>query len=172
MNHIRFCRLKYFSDRLSDAPVVMHNPRTFGPYGNIGIAVPGIEIYFPLSPDVVLAYFCPSSLKYIEDEQAHAEKKVSTLFSSRVLSSQGISQFEIHYIDQMRAEIKRSKDYYRLMKQHRVVPMDSQNILFLNSLQVRGSYRFLAAARPNFLFAKRALAERPHWKEGMRVKVN
>lgn len=157
---------------ISDALVVMHNPRTFGPYGNIGIAVPGIEIYLPLSPDVVLAYFCPSTLNHIENEQAQAEKKVSAFFASRMLSSQGISQFEIRHCHEMRTEIKRSKDYYRLMTENRIVPMDSQNILFLNSLQVRSSYRFLAAARSDFSFAKKALSERPHWKEGVRVKVH
>jgi hypothetical protein len=72
----------------------------------------------------------------------------------------------------MRAEIRRSKDYYRLLKQHRVVPIDSGNILFLNSLQVRDSHRFVAAARSNFSFVKKALSERPHWKEGVRIKVN
>jgi hypothetical protein len=68
---------------ISDNPVVMHNPRTFGPYGNIGIAVPGIEIYFPLSPEVVLAYFCPSSMKHVEEEQAQAEKEASTFFTTQ-----------------------------------------------------------------------------------------
>lgn len=157
---------------ISDNPVVMHNPRTFGPYGNIGIAVPGIEIYFPLSPEVVLAYFCPSSMKHVEEEQAQAEKEASTFFTTRVLSPKGISRSEIHHLDQMRAEIRRSKDYYRLLKQHRVVPIDSGNILFLNSLQVRDSHRFVAAARSNFSFVKKALSERPHWKEGVRIKVN
>src|SRR5437867_1963888 len=34
---------------LGDNPVCLHNARTFGPYGNLGLAVPGIEIYLPLS---------------------------------------------------------------------------------------------------------------------------
>ena len=156
---------------ISDNPVVMHNARTFGPYGNIGLAVPGIEIYFPLSPDVVIAYHCPSSMKQVEEEQQNAEIQASTFFAMRTLSNTGISQADIRHLEQMRAEIKRSKDYYRLMKEYRVVPMDAQNVLFLNSLQVRPSYRFVAAARSNFSFAKKALSERPHWKEGLRVKV-
>lgn len=166
---VRNCRDDLY---ISDSPVVMHNPRTFGPYGNIGIAVPGIEIYFPLSPDVVLGYFCPSSLRRIEEEQVQAEKRVSTFFGTRVLSPEGISRLEIHHLDQMRAEIRRSKDYYHLLKQSRLVPIDSEGVLFLNSLQVGTSYRFVAAARSNFSFVKKALSERPHWKEGRRIKVN
>lgn len=156
---------------ISDDPVVMHNAKTFGPYGNIGLAVPGVEIYFPLSPDVVLAYLCPTSMKEIEKEHAESEKRASMLFATQLLS-RGISPTEVRHLEQMRSEIKRSKDYYRLVKEYRVAPMDSQNVLFLNSLQVRASYRFVAAARPNFSFVKRALSERPHWKEGRRVKVD
>jgi hypothetical protein len=156
---------------ISDSPVVMHNAKTFGPYGNIALAVPGIEIYFPLSPDVVLAYFCPSTMRHIEEEQAKAEKQVSSFFPTKILSRYGISPSESAQLAEMREELKRSKDYYHLLKEHRVVPMDAQNVLFLNSLQMRSSYRFIAASRPNFSFARRSLSERPHWKEGVRIKV-
>jgi len=53
---------------VSDNPLVMHNQRTFGPYGNIGLLVPGVEIYYPLSPDVVLAYLCPSTISDVQDK--------------------------------------------------------------------------------------------------------
>ena len=157
---------------ISDNPVVMHNARTFGPYGNLGLAVPGIEIYFPLSPNVVLAYFCPSTLKQIEEELRRAEEQVSSFFATKMLSRTGMSATDTADLNEMRAEIKRSRDYYYLLKEHRTVPMDGQNVLFLNSLQMRSSYRFVAASRPNFSFAKKSLSERPHWKEGMRVKVS
>ena len=32
---------------IGDNPIVLHNSLDFGPYGNIGLAVPGIEIYYP-----------------------------------------------------------------------------------------------------------------------------
>jgi len=40
---------------ISDNPMVMHNNKDYGPYGNIGLAVPHIEIYY----QIVLAYMCP-----------------------------------------------------------------------------------------------------------------
>lgn len=43
---------------ISDALVVLHNKKTYGPYGNIGILVPGIEIYMPLSSHMILACHC------------------------------------------------------------------------------------------------------------------
>lgn len=168
-----FLMLRDCNDNLyiSDNPLVMHNQRTFGPYGNIGLAVPGIEIYYPISPDIVLAYFCPSSLKHIEDRHAEAEKRASSFFGTKMLSQRGISTADTAVLMQMRAEIKRSKDYYLLMKEHRIVPMDDQNVLFLNSLQMMSSYRFIAAAKSDFSFARKALNERPHWREGRRIQV-
>lgn len=157
---------------ISDEPLVLHNQRTFGPYGNIGLAVPGIEIYYPLSPDLVLVYFCPSLLKQIEDTQTKAESHASNFFATKMLSRLGMSEIDASVLSEMRAEIKRSKDYYSLLRQQRVVPMDTQNVLYLNSLQMISSYRFIAAKDSEFSFARRALSERPHWKEGRRVKVS
>src|SRR5579862_7434641 len=156
---------------ISDNPLVMHNQRTFGPYGNVGLAVPGIEIYYPLTPDIVLAYFCPSTLEQMEHKHAESDQRVSSFFASKMRSGDGISAADTVLLAQMRAEIKRSKDYYRLLKDNRAVPMDSHNVLYLNSLQLMSSHRFIAAAKSEFSFARRALNERPDWKEGRRVQV-
>ncbi len=47
---------------ISDCPVVLDNKNDYKPYGNIGLLVPGIEIYLPLSPRVILAYHCKTLL--------------------------------------------------------------------------------------------------------------
>jgi hypothetical protein len=49
----------------SDSPVTLHNERTFGPRGNIGLAVPGIEINLPISSELNLWMTCPSIRKDI-----------------------------------------------------------------------------------------------------------
>jgi Protein of unknown function (DUF4238) len=43
---------------ISDNPVTLHNSRRVGPRGNLGLAVPGIEIYLPLSGHLCLAMYC------------------------------------------------------------------------------------------------------------------
>nr|QHV89633.1 hypothetical protein PGJFMKIC_00067 [Escherichia coli] len=45
---------------VSDNPVVLKNSNDFGPYGNLGLAVRGIQIYLPLSSTLMLAMYCPS----------------------------------------------------------------------------------------------------------------
>lgn len=45
----------------SDNPVVLHNTINQNPHeGTLGLAVPGIEIYFPLNSTLCLAIYCPS----------------------------------------------------------------------------------------------------------------
>ncbi|UVE50592.1 DUF4238 domain-containing protein [Haloferax larsenii] len=43
----------------SDNPVAKTNEYDLSPYGSLGLHSPGIQIYFPLSPDSVLALFDP-----------------------------------------------------------------------------------------------------------------
>ncbi|BAO89002.1 putative membrane protein [Caballeronia cordobensis] len=47
---------------IGDHPMALQNTRpNDGPYGNIGLAVPGVEIYFPLTPTRALAMWCRSN---------------------------------------------------------------------------------------------------------------
>jgi hypothetical protein len=51
---------------VSDNPIALHNQNDFGPYGNLGLAVPGIEIYFPITPTLTLTFFEPSILERLD----------------------------------------------------------------------------------------------------------
>jgi len=48
---------------LGDNPVALHNSRSFAIGGNLGLSVPGIEIYLPLSPTRSLCFLCPSHME-------------------------------------------------------------------------------------------------------------
>jgi hypothetical protein len=165
---LRDCKDEIYT---SDNPLVMHNQKQYGPYGNIGIAVPHIEIYYPLSPDIVLAYMCPLTLKEIETEQQTFDQKIASFFGKKFLSPMGVSQKDSADMAKARIEIERSRQYYAMIKNERLVPMNPENVLYINSLQVASSYRYLAARKSEFGFARKALSERPHWKEGRKLQV-
>ena len=38
----------------SDNPIALHNTNDYWPYGNLGLSVKGIEIYFPISSTLCL----------------------------------------------------------------------------------------------------------------------
>jgi hypothetical protein len=165
---LRDCRDEIYT---SDNPLVMHNQKQYGPYGNIGIGVPHIEIYYPLSPDIILAYMCRMTMKEIETEQQKSEAEVSAFFGKKFLSPSGLSQKDTADLAEARLEIQRSKKYYSMIKNERLVPMSAENVLYVNSLQVASSYRYLAARKAEFQFARRALSEKPHWKDGLQLNV-
>jgi hypothetical protein len=147
---------------ISDNPMVMHNSKEYGPYGNIGIAVPHIEIYYPLSADIVLAYMCPLTMKETEEAHHAADTKVNSLFSRTFMSPQGISTSNKLQIEKSRDEIRRAKDYYAMLKNERFALINSESLLFLNSLQILSSFRYFASRTSYFSFSINVMSERPH----------
>ncbi len=58
---------------IGDNPLALHNSRRFPLHGNIGLAVPGIELYLPLSPERTLCILCQSHMKHSVLKQ-HADQ--------------------------------------------------------------------------------------------------
>src|SRR4051812_41062051 len=48
---------------VGDNPIALFN---FFPYGDIGLSAPGIAIYFPLSTDLTLGFYCPTIRRHLE----------------------------------------------------------------------------------------------------------
>jgi hypothetical protein len=96
---------------ISDNPIVMHNRKQFGPRGNIGLSVPHIEIYYPLSSEIVLAYMCPLTAREIEEKLVASEREINALFSRKFLSPSGVSISDRLEIERCRAELKNTKDH-------------------------------------------------------------
>src|ERR1051325_4676250 len=105
---------------ISDHPVVFHN--SF-PYGERGLNCPGIEIYFPVSCDLVLGFFCPS-----------IKLKIQQLLST----------------DQFGVEHQKYEEIYRGLQEGHSVSLGPGTVQFLNELQVRSSSRFLYSSNDDF----------------------
>ncbi len=118
---------------ISDNPVVMHNAF---PYSGMGLDAPGVEIYFPLTPRYVLAFYCPSIVTKIEEVMSLDLPTEATLRYQGIIS--GI---------------------------RKGVPVDAtEYVRFLNSLQVSYSSRFVYSSTPDFDLAKRLLKANPDRK--------
>jgi hypothetical protein len=116
---------------ISDNPVVLHN--SF-PYGEHGLNAPGIEVYFPVSSDLVLGFFCPS-----------IGLKIQQLLS---IERPGVHQ-------QKYEEISRG------LQQGNSVSMGLGTVQFLNELQVLSSSRFLYSSNDDFEQAREILERQP-----------
>lgn len=115
---------------LSDNPVVMFN--SF-PYGDSGIKSQGIEIYYPISREFLLAFYCPS----IGWKLRRASREA--------LRGSEYYQFLLQGMIEGRAV------------------ESSAHLEFLNSLQVAQSHRFVFSSLEEFSLAEKMLHEHPEF---------
>lgn len=149
---------------ISDNPVVLHNSEDFGPYGNLGLGVRGIEIYLPLSHDLLLACLCPSILEgAIERLDASLNEVRSKLLplviEGRITGAQMKAQVDL-------LENKGSR--IRAWRKRYVDGMPEQssddNMDFYNSLQLGQSRQFVISKSEDFDLARRFMADFPDHK--------
>lgn len=116
---------------ISDNPVVLYN--SF-PYGMVGVAAPGIEIYFPIGPKRCLALYCKSIGEQIREslDPDHSRPRLSKGYA----------------------------DLLRGIDQGSTVLISAEFVSFLNELQICKSSRFLYSASPSFDLADRVLCKR------------
>lgn len=121
----------------SDNPVVFHN--TF-PYGRAALKAPGVEIYYPLTADLCLAFLCPSFKEMLTEsfDPLHPRPTIKDPLMANVLKS---------------------------LKDYTPVEYPASNSIFLNSLQVYNSSRFLFGSEDNFDLARKAICEHPNLQE-------
>lgn len=142
---------------ISDNPICFQNMNDFGFRGNIGLSVKGIEIYFPINSNLAIAMYCKS----IEEEIRSGYKIYQKLlFSNPILAAQQIK--DPVGLEQIVAGITEGK----------VVPSKPENVININSLQVRYSSRFVFSTENKFSLVEEMLRDNPELKDGPRMKVN
>ena len=139
---------------ISDNPVVMHNSVKNLWRGSLGLSVKGIEVYFPLSPDTTLAFFCKS----LSDGCRVAKAQYEAVKASGLIMPENISTGIVTISNILRAVdtgafIQRSKDVTD----------------FMNGLQVWHAVRFLFSNSSNFELAKEAIRHDSQLKSGPKL---
>lgn len=157
---------------LGDNPVTWHNHRDMGPYGNLGLMVPGIELYLPLAPTLMLSLLCPSIVPKWREEH----KDLTTAAKqAAVVSVIGIGQAaEDARIRRPELEAKAANRERMIDLFDRGLPLDTtrENMEWFNSLQVSQAERYLVSASGNFDLARRMIADSPRYRKGHRVELS
>jgi len=141
---------------IGDHPLALQNTRMkYGPYGNIGLMVTGIEIYFPISPGRALAMFCPTIGEEVRKAagRVNAMGKLAPHMLSAVEDPDNIMSLA-HALDSGAA--RQSSD---------------ANIENFNWLQIVYAERFVFSARNEFDLAKRVISQSDDLRRGRRMKV-
>ena len=156
---------------IGDNPVTFHNDLDFGPLGNIGFAVKGIQIHLPLAPDLTLAIWCPSISDQFREAVDNGRKAIN---QCRTLLSIGY-KIDADAVRQTRDNAERAIANLQPLVDgiERGTPFEcvSENMEFFNSLQARWAERYVMASSPNFAIVERMLREHPHARVGPRMKI-
>jgi hypothetical protein len=147
------CKVPFF---ISDNPLTLQNMNDMKPYGNLGLAVHGIEIYFPLSPTRALAMWCPSHQENILriDEQLRLLRVAAPhLVESQIKDSGGIDALA------------------RALESRKPIPYSAENVLNFNSLQVANAERYVFSSLDDFALPRKMIAAHPSLRTGPRMKV-
>ena len=142
---------------IGDNPLALQNAIDMGPYGNLGLAVKGIEIYLPLSPVRALAIWCPS----------HKQAIVSV--ASRLRQARALAQF--HILEKIR-DPEGIEHLARALIGDAPIQYSTENVRNFNSLQVRYAERFVFSSVPDFALALEMVNSHPSLRTGMRVQIN
>lgn len=120
---------------ISDNPVVMHNQVDHRPYGNLGLAVPGIEIYFPISSTLCLCLMCPT---------------IATEFSKAYKSLMSMDRVAPGKAEATLKHAALTRSLCEGIVTGSVVPLAPDNVTHANSLQVVFSSRFVYCELDSF----------------------
>ncbi|HEV2510363.1 DUF4238 domain-containing protein [Bosea sp. (in: a-proteobacteria)] len=157
---------------LGDNPIAMQNERDFGPYGNIGLALPNIEIYLPIGVRYSLAFYCPTILRELRSgvtkaRRAAADARVRmTIGSAEVAADAAVKASELEAIGVRLSRMPNARDAG--------MPLiaEEDHVTRLNSLQVRCAERWLLGRSANFDIARRMIAADESYRSGLRFSLS
>lgn len=148
---------------LGDNPVCLHNAEPPDPlFGNLGLAVEGIEIYMPLTADLMLAAWCPSILKKVKAERerqnrAHKSELIAMLSKGDITPD--VMKLQVAHLNELSAA---TDELIANSSSGTPVTLDASNMDFSNSLQMSCSRDYVICKQGDFRLAERFIKEFPN----------
>jgi hypothetical protein len=143
---------------VSDNPIALHNKKDYGPLGNIGLGVPGIEIYFPLSKTLTLFLLC--------SETARTHQKGYAEYKQVEARAPGIHRRLFPQLSALERSLEQVEPLLRGMQSKKAVRVSHQNVLYVNSLQVAYASELVFSCSKDFDLAKKMIKSDPKYREG------
>lgn len=138
---------------ISDNPLTLQNMTDMSPRGNLGLAVRGIEIYFPLSPLRALAMWCPSLVDIVREGAEAVRPSPKGLAAELLNDNEGLLALDV------------------AIYTGRPVAYKKENVENFNALQISRSERYVFSSVNDFHLAKDMLQSHPNLRQGPRATV-
>ncbi len=154
---------------LGDTPLALHNDREFGPYGNLGLALPGIQIYVPIAPDLMLALWCPSLVAELQQAHQNLKQAVGLLTLRNLVGTQPLSTVEAELLAEISVKLPSTKAMVAAVESKTPLKSDPSNMRFLNHLQVRSAERYVLARNEPFDLVEEMVRHKEEYRRGLRL---
>jgi hypothetical protein len=141
---------------ISDNPIGLHNEIDHRPYGNLGLAVTGIEIYFPISSTLCLGLLCPT----IAEEFQKAYKNIKIL-----------DQMASGLADSVMNKPAVARAFCDGLVNGTPIKVIEDNVTMINSLQVMYSSRFVYCESNTFELVERMISDNQKYREGLKPTI-
>lgn len=157
---------------LGDTPVVWDNQTDTGPYGNLGLSVIGIEIYLPIAPNMVLAFWCPTILQSFKDKLQGLVSDEQRLAALALMGRGELSRMAAQQRPRVLALQERLAADVARIEQGQPIQLQPTHLMRLNALQVAQSERYVLSCRAEFSLAKEMITKDPGLRGGHRAKID
>jgi hypothetical protein len=138
---------------ISDNPIGLHNETDYRPYGNIGLGVKGIEIYFLISSTFCLNLLCPTIAE--EFRKAHDNLRI-------------MDQMTPGFADSDMKNPAFTRAFCDGLVNGTPTRVLEDNVTMINSLQVVYSSRFVYCEFNSFELVEKMIRDNPKYREGLK----
>ena len=138
---------------ISDNPVTWHNDIDMSPRGSLGLEVKGIQVHLPLSSTLTIAFVCIS----IFEELTQAKQKLSAMKALGLLGADTIK---------MEVGLARGFKLLEAYEKGTVLQSQPENVMFLNSLQVRYAEQYVFSKKNDFELASEMVSTHEDIRNG------
>lgn len=154
---------------ISDNPVVRHNADNTSAFGTIGLASPGVEIYLPICPTLLLGMWCHSNVKMFQLARTGVSRMIESI-RSRPEFRPGVDD----------VILKNSKTLAQAHVASILAAVEGgtpagcepENVVFYNWLQTFWAERYVLSNQAGFALARKIISEDAAVRSGPRMRVD
>lgn len=140
---------------ISDHPVTLSSQKDFGIYGNLGFAVPGIEVSMPISDSLSLLFLSESYIESIELTKTKIGRNL--LFAQ----SRGMNSLLGNEIET-----------YRGLDGKGPFPIPKKTVIWHNSQQILYAGRWIFSPVDDFTLVKKMINDDPNVRRGLVMTIS
>ncbi|WP_374572469.1 DUF4238 domain-containing protein [Phenylobacterium sp.] len=150
---------------IGDNPVVLDNSQPAGAFGNIGLAVKGIEIYMPLTSEYLLGMWCNTVRADGQSKLADIEEKHRQIRTLATVGNTRLAEAATEVLKHQ-GEVDRLRGVFSDVEKGGPVRTTRELALRFNSMQVVFAERYLASKTGTFEPAPEMFAANPSLRQG------